>query len=218
MKNKLTAEQLRVLGVMLEKQVTTPDQYPMSINGITTACNQKSNREPIVDYSESQVQNVVDELVNLRLLSDTGPSGRVTKYRHRFYGSDFSSYQFSQEQAAILCVLFLRGPQTPGELRTRTQRLASFSDVQQIESCLQELAEHADGSFVVKLEREPGKRESRFAHLFADVEISQAVAATTTSTFASNNDSELQQRVDELEQSVAELKAELAELKQLILD
>ena len=212
MKTELSFEQTRVLGVFLEKEVTTPDQYPLSINAITTACNQKSNREPVVEFTESQVQNLVDELVHLRLLSDTGAGGRVAKYRHRFYGSEFSAFKFNKEKAAILCVLFLRGPQTPGELRTRTNRLANFSDVNQVEACLNQLAQDENGPFVVKLAREPGKRESRFAHLFSG-EVAQ-IEYASVSTGGQSNVSELEAQVLELTETVAELKAELAQIKQ----
>ena len=213
MKLELTAEQIRVLGVMLEKQVTTPDQYPMSINAITTACNQKSNREPVVDYSEVEVQNIVDELIQQRLLADAGPSGRVNKYRHRFYGSEFSAFNFNSAKAAILCLLFVRGPQTPGELRTRSQRLHPFNDVTQVENCLNELANAEDGPFVVKLAREPGKREHRFGHLFSG-EITESPATNhLASASAINNTGVSAEEFAELKAQVAQLTAELAELK-----
>ncbi|MCU4677146.1 DUF480 domain-containing protein [Catenovulum sp. 2E275] len=214
MKTKLSFEQTRVLGIFLEKEVTTPDQYPLSLNAITTACNQKSNREPVVEFSESQVQNIVDELVQLRLLSDASSGGRVAKYRHRFYGSEFSAYQFNQQQAAILCVLFLRGPQTPGELRTRTNRLANFTDVAQVESCLNQLAADQNGPFVVKLAREPGKRESRFAHLFSgEVNLAEHKESLAYSASSADN-SELAQQVADLTEEVSQLKAEIASIKQ----
>ncbi|WAJ71219.1 YceH family protein [Catenovulum adriaticum] len=215
MKLTLSFEQTRVLGVFLEKEITTPDQYPLSINGVTTACNQKSNRDPVVNFNESDVQNIVDELTQLRLVSDTGPSGRVTKYRHRFYGSDFSAFKFTAQQAAILCVLFLRGPQTPGELRTRTNRLADFSDVNQVEACLTELLNDENGPFVVKLAREPGKRESRYAHLFSgDVDLEQAPAPSIDDNGSTH--SELESQVKQLSIEVESLKAEIIKIKQAV--
>ncbi len=216
MKTELTFEQTRVLGVFLEKEVTTPDQYPLSINAITTACNQKSNREPVVEFSEVDVQNLVDELVDLRLLADARASGRVTKYRHRFYGSEFSAFSFNREKAAILCVLFLRGPQTPGELRTRTGRLANFTDVGQVEACLTELAHDENGPFVVKLAREPGKRESRFAHLFSGEINPDELASHTLTTQSSVADSELAAQVAQLSAEVETLKSELAAIKEAL--
>ncbi|EWH11711.1 hypothetical protein DS2_02770 [Catenovulum agarivorans DS-2] len=216
MKLELSAEQVRVLGVMLEKQITTPDQYPMSINAITTACNQKSNRDPVVQYSEVDVQNVVDELIQQRLLADAGPSGRVNKYRHRFYGSEFSAFNFDSAQAAILCLLFVRGPQTPGELRTRSQRLNPFNDVGQVEACLNELANAEDGPFVVKLAREPGKREHRFGHLFSG-EVAEVVTeahSLSQNSVASTNSTVSIEEFEQLKAQVNQLTVELAELKQ----
>ena len=126
----LSPEQCRVIGVMLEKETTTPDQYPLSLNAITTGCNQKSNREPVMALAETEVQNIVDELEQSnQLMVDHKASGRVNKYFHRFCNTEFGSLQFSAQQRAIMCVLLLRGPQTPGELRTRTNRLADFADV-----------------------------------------------------------------------------------------
>lgn len=215
MKLTLSFEQTRVLGVFLEKEITTPDQYPLSINGVTTACNQKSNRDPVVNFSEGEVQTIIDELTQLRLISDTGPSGRVTKYRHRFYGSDFSAFNLTSQQAAILCVLFLRGPQTPGELRTRTNRLADFNDVSEVDACLNELLADENGPFVVKLAREPGKREARYAHLFSgEPDLSQTLAAASEPTPAAQ--SELEQQVTELSLEVAALKTEIANIKQAL--
>ena len=136
----LSKEQCRVIGVMLEKETTTPDQYPLSLNAITTACNQKSNREPVMGLTEVEVQTIVDELEQSnQLMIDHKASGRVNKYFHRFCNTEFGSLQFSPQQRAIICVLLLRGPQTPGELRTRTNRLADFSDVSEVESALEAL-------------------------------------------------------------------------------
>ncbi|AWB67138.1 hypothetical protein C2869_12145 [Saccharobesus litoralis] len=213
MKQTLSFEQTRVLGVFLEKEVTTPDQYPLSINGITTACNQKSNREPVVSYSEVEVQNIVDELVQLRLLAEASDSsGRVAKYRHRFAGSDFSAYPFDKAKVAIICVLFLRGPQTPGELRTRAQRLYPFADVGQVESILEQLA-NEDEPFIVKLPREAGKRESRYAHLFSGEVNSAASVSDVTPASSGSSNEEHELRISQLEQEVTELKAQLAEIK-----
>ena len=133
----LSAEQCRVIGVMLEKEITTPEQYPLSLNGIATACNQKSNREPVMSLIESDVQDVVDELVQMnQLMVDHKASTRVHKYFHRFCNTEFGSLKFTSQQKAIICVLFLRGPQTPGELRTRTNRLTDFLDVREVENTL----------------------------------------------------------------------------------
>ncbi|MEY8200485.1 MAG: YceH family protein, partial [Colwellia sp.] len=156
----LSAEQCRIIGVMLEKETTTPEQYPLSLNGITTGCNQKSNREPVMSLSESDVQNIVDELVQMnQLMVDQKASSRVNKYFHRFCDTEFGNLKFTPQQKAIICVLLLRGPQTPGELRTRTNRLADFADVSEVESTLNQLQDLNGQILVRKLEREPGKRD-----------------------------------------------------------
>ena len=162
----LSANQQRVIGCLLEKQSTTPEHYPLSLNALTNACNQKSNRDPVVNLSESEVQQTLDELLSQRLVTlDEGLSGRVNKYDHRFCNTEFSSLQLSTQQRAIICLLLLRGAQTPGELRTRSARLAEFTNVSEVEAALNALAKD---DYVTKLEREPGKRESRYMHLFAD--------------------------------------------------
>ena len=162
----LSANQQRVIGCLLEKQSTTPEHYPLSLNALTNACNQKSNRDPVVNLSESEVQQTLDELLSQRLVTlDEGLSGRVNKYDHRFCNTEFSSLQLSTQQRAIICLLLLRGAQTPGELRTRSARLAEFTNVSEVETALNALAKD---DYVTKLEREPGKRESRYMHLFAD--------------------------------------------------
>lgn len=164
---KLTPTQARVIGVLIEKEITTPEQYPLSLNALTLGCNQKSSREPILHLSETEVQNVLDELRDKNLTFEHQSSGsRVVKFKHRFCNTEFSSLQFSPQQLAITCVLLLRGPQTPGELRTRTNRLAQFTNVNEVESELVKLGEFNGDKLVLKLAREAGKRESRYAHLF----------------------------------------------------
>ncbi|MBA0157666.1 MULTISPECIES: YceH family protein [Pectobacterium] len=209
MKYQLDAREARVIGCMLEKQVTTPDQYPMSLNGITTACNQKTNREPVMELSESEVQQTLDLLVKkhfLRTLSGFG--NRVVKYEHRFCNSEFGDLKLSPAEVALVTTLLLRGPQTPGELRTRAARLHEFSDVGEAESTLEQLQQREDGPFVVRLAREAGKRESRYQHLFSG-EVSEIVAPEADN--ASDN-SPLAERVEALEKEVAELKRQLAAL------
>jgi len=215
----LSAEQCRIIGVMLEKETTTPEQYPLSLNGITTGCNQKSNREPVMSLAENDVQNLVDELVQMnQLMVDHKASSRVNKYFHRFCDTEFGSLKFTPQQRAIICVLFLRGPQTPGELRTRTNRLADFADVSEVESTLNQLQDLNSQILVKKLEREPGKRESRYVHLFSEIdEDSLAVSSSTETNVASaSNQTQLAQRVTELEQQVASLTEQMAYLTELI--
>lgn len=207
MKYELSAKEARVIGCLLEKQVTTPDQYPLSLNAITLACNQKTNREPVMDLSESEVQQLLDLLLRkhfLRTLSGFG--NRVVKYEQRFCNSEFGQLKLSPAELAVIATLLLRGAQTPGELRTRTNRMYEFSDVSEVEQVLQQLATREDGPFVVRLAREPGKRESRFMHLFSG-QVDEAPLALEPET-----DDELSARVSALEIEVAELKRQMQQL------
>ncbi|MBC3250555.1 hypothetical protein BFS14_06655 [Serratia fonticola] len=207
MKYELNAKEARVIGCMMEKQVTTPDQYPLSLNAITLACNQKTNREPVMDLSESEVQQQLDLLLRrhfLRTLSGFG--NRVVKYEQRFCNSEFGQLKLSPAEVAVIATLLLRGAQTPGELRTRTNRMHEFNDVSEVEEVLQQLTTREDGPFVVRLPREPGKRESRFMHLFSG----QIDAAPAEAEEA--NAGELTERVARLEAEVAELKQQVQQL------
>ncbi|CAM4240483.1 DUF480 domain-containing protein [Serratia silvae] len=207
MKYELNAKEARVIGCMMEKQVTTPEQYPLSLNAITLACNQKTNREPVMDLSESEVQQQLDLLLRrhfLRTLSGFG--NRVVKYEQRFCNSEFGQLKLSPAELAVIATLLLRGAQTPGELRTRTNRMHEFSDVSEVEEVLQQLTTREDGPFVVRLPREPGKRESRYMHLFSG----QIDAAPAEAEEA--NAGELAVRVVRLEAEVAELKTLVQQL------
>lgn len=212
MKNPLSPLEARVIGCFLEKQVTTPDQYPLSLNGLTTACNQKTNREPVLELSESDVQSTLDMLMKKHQVRSLSiPGSRVMKYEHRFCNSEFGNLKFSEAEVAVVCCLLLRGPQTPGELRTRTNRLYEFSDVTQVEQVLNELAAREDGPFVVRLEREAGKRESRYAHLFSG-EVENVATTATDSLLSAPSDGTLAERVATLEAEVAELKTRVDSL------
>lgn len=209
----LSAEQCRIIGVMLEKETTTPEQYPLSVNGITTGCNQKSNREPVMSLSDSDVQNNIDELVKMnQLMVDHKASGRVSKYFHLFCDTEFGNLKFTPQQRAIICVLLLRGPQTPGELRTRTNRLADFADVSEVELALTQLQDLNNQTLVKKLEREPGKRESRYVHLFSGIDEHDSVTnkPSQADDIVSQNNNQLAQRVSELEIQVASLSEKVA--------
>ncbi|TPH15651.1 YceH family protein [Litorilituus lipolyticus] len=212
----LSPEQARVIGVMLEKETTTPEQYPLSINGLANGCNQKSNREPVMSLSESDIQNIVDELVQMnQLMVDHKASGRVNKYFHRFCNTEFGSLQLTLQQRAIICVLLLRGPQTPGELRTRTNRLADFSDVSEVEAALTALQDLNGNVLVKKLAREPGKRESRYVQLFSDEEYIQAHEepnAATEGVLSTSESQLLSERIIALEEQVASLTEKLTQL------
>lgn len=211
---ELSPVEARVIGCLIEKEVTTPDYYPLTLNSLTSACNQKSNREPVMALSEVDVQEAVDALIARRLVSDeSGFNSRASKYQHRFCNTEFGDLKLSAQEKAITCCLLLRGAQTPGELRTRTNRLADFSDVKEVEATLESMAVREEGALVVKLPREPGKRESRYMHLFSgDIDVS---------TFSSSESAPIQQeagneRLEFLENEVALLKQEIAELRSLV--
>jgi hypothetical protein len=215
----LSANQCRVIGVMLEKETTTPEQYPLSLNAITIGCNQKSNREPVTSFSENDVQNLIDELVEMnQLMVDRKASVRVNKYFHRFCDTEFGNLKFTPQQKAIICMLLLRGPQTPGELRTRTNRLADFNDVSDIETTLQQLQEGNNQTLIKKLEREPGKREARYVHLFSDTSELDLMTITTLQTGDVSPDikSSLAQRIVTLEKQVAVLSEQVSHLTDLL--
>ena len=209
MKMALSAQALRVIGCLLEKQVTTPDQYPLSLNGVVTACNQKSNREPVMNLSESEVQSQLDELVKKHLVtSNSGFGQRVSKYEQRFCNSAFGNLRLNHAEVAVLTLLFLRGAQTPGELRTRSGRLHEFSDINEVEQTLNGLISRDDGPMVVRLDREPGKRESRYMHLFGGDVVDVPIASTA------EDPTDLAYRVAHLEETVARLQAQLEQLLQ----
>jgi len=210
---ELTAHEARVIGCLIEKQVATPDQYPLSLNALTSACNQKSNRHPVLTLSERDVQATVDALMKRQLvLEKSGFGSRVPKYQHLFCNTQFGSLRFSPQGTAIMCELMLRGPQTPGELRTHAARLAPLKDVGEVEAELEELMTRPDGPFVARLPREPGRRESRYMHLFGDPPPTEAEAesATPPATTAATS---LGERVASLEREIAALRREVEALK-----
>jgi uncharacterized protein len=218
MPTQLSAHEARVIGCLIEKQLTTPDQYPLSLNALAAACNQKSNRDPVLELDDREVQRVVDGLQRRQLvLERSGFGSRVPKYQHLFCNTQFGSLKFSPRGTAIICELLLRGPQTPGELRTHASRLAPVHDVSEVETELEELMTRPEGPFVAKLTREPGRRESRYMHLFSGEappyveEEPRAVRAGSPAAWGSSSaDAE---RIAALEAAVAELRAELDGLK-----
>jgi uncharacterized protein YceH (UPF0502 family) len=209
---EFSPHEARVIGCLLEKEITTPDQYPLSLNALTNACNQKSNRDPVLELSEAVVQQAVDSLMRKYMVSDksAGYGGRVTKYKHRFCNTEFGSLKFSPQELGILCVLLLRGPQTPGELRARTNRLCEFTDAAQVETTLQNLMVRQDGPFIARLARAAGARESRYAHLFSGMieSVEEPAAADNPATGAPS----LSERVGRLEEELAQLRAQLQAL------
>ena len=217
MRVQLTPQEARVIGSLIEKEVTTPDQYPLSLNSLTTACNQKSNRDPVMQLSESEVQDVVDSLRKKHLISDRGGFGsRVTKYQHRFCNTGFGGFEFTAQELGVICVLLLRGAQTPGELRSRTNRLCEFSDVQETEQVLQHLMDREDGPFVVRLAREPGKRESRYMHLFSGDVFESLDSGADRELSAEVEPSSDGQQLQRLQALVESLQAKVAGLEERI--
>ena len=210
---ELTALEARLIGCLIEKAITTPDQYPLSLNALTNACNQKSNRDPIMDLDERTVQQTLDSLSRKHLvLEKSGFGSRVPKYQHRFCNTGFGSLQFSPLETAILCELLVRGPQTPGELRTRSARMAEIHEVSEVETALAALATREDGPFVAILPREAGRRDSRYAHLFSgDVEAGDETASLPVPPVVRATPQA--ERIEKLEELVAELRRELDELK-----
>jgi len=216
----LTPHEARVIGCLLEKQRTTPDQYPLSLNTLMLACNQKSSRDPVLELDAETVQDTVDALMKKHLVSEKGGFGsRVTKYQQRFCNTEFGTLKFSEQELGVVCVLLLRGAQTPGELRTRTERLCRFQDTREVESVLERLMQRDDGPFVAKLPREPGRREDRYSHLFggmpepgtAAVEVNAGLAPAGTD-HAADRLASLEHQLEQLREEVATLRVRLDRL------
>ena len=239
---ELTAIEARIIGSLIEKQITTPDQYPLSLNALVNASNQKSNRDPVLELDERTVQQTVDDLGRKHFVVEkSGFGSRVPKYQHRFCNTEYGTLKLDPQELAIVCELLLRGPQTPGELRSRASRMAPFSDVSEVEAALTRLSEREDGPFVVRLAREAGRRESRYAHLFSgevsesteeqqvhvpsgqghsEVEIARSAASGASETRSTLSPAETafadmrqEQRMSRLEEEVRALRAELKDLK-----
>jgi uncharacterized protein YceH (UPF0502 family) len=201
----LDAAQARVLGALIEKEITTPDYYPLSLNALVNACNQRSNREPVMDLREDEVRDALNGLQEQRLAGPArGADNRVTKYEH-WLGEAFN---FSRSETALLCVLLLRGPQTPGELRGRTERMHRFEEIGDVLGGLQKLMER-EPSLAAMLPRQPGTKESRYTHLLSgDVAASPGSGPARVPTSAVENE-----RITQLESDVAELRKEVAALR-----
>lgn len=214
MKIDLDSYECRIIGCLIEKEITTPDQYPLSLNALTNACNQKSNREPVMELDEITVQQTVDGLIKkYRLSKAVEFHNRVAKYRHQFCNTEFGDLKFTKQELAIICVLLLRGPQTPGELRTRTNRLCDFRDARETESVIDTLMTREDGPFVVQHPREPGKREARYQHLFDD----GTGASINEPEYRESRDSLISEpdRLRQLENQVTEMRKDIHELRQM---
>jgi len=206
---ELTALEARILGVLVEKEKTTPDTYPLTLNSLTSGCNQKSSRDPVMNASESEIQSALEALRSRLLVLETyGASGRVLRYAHNFG----KCYGVPAGSVALLATLMLRGPQTVSELRANCERLYRFDDASSVEGYLEELSTRSSGALVLKLPKQPGAREYRWAHLLCG-EAAVAAAETTARRGAGTGDSTaLEARVAQLEQEVAELRAEVAQM------
>ena len=205
---RLDPAELRVLGALMEKEIATPDYYPLSLNALVNACNQKSNREPVVSYDEDMVETALEGLRNKGLSMRVSGDSRVAKHEQRFTERD----NLGRREAAVLCVLMLRGPQTVGELRGRTERLYTFEDLEGVESTLNRLAE---AGYVKRLPRQAGCKESRFTHLLAgDVDVAEEAAAAPASERGPTDRGPTdRERIAALEVQVADLKRRFEDFK-----
>ncbi|MBI5418028.1 YceH family protein [Candidatus Poribacteria bacterium] len=199
--------EVRILGSLIEKEITTPDYYPLTLNALTLACNQKSSREPVMNLDEKTIIRVLDNLRFKQLVwQTTTMEGRVPKYKH-----NMSKFNFSSQELGIICALFLRGPQTPGELRIHTDRLCNFNDITEVESILQKLVGTENGyPYIVHLPREAGRKERRYAHLFCG---EVTVDTTPPQEPAALEVQAENQRISSLELEISAMRKELNELK-----
>lgn len=198
----------RIIGCLIEKQVSTPEVYPLTLKSLLNACNQKSNRQPVMSLTEAELQVALDSLSARHLVNNCADfNSRTAKYQHRFCNTEFGDLQFSSAELAIVCELLLRGPQTPGELRSRTSRLHQFSDVAGVEESLQGLI--AKGPYVIKLARLPGKRDARYGHLFGDTDYEHYA-----DTGNDKDNQALLQQVTDLQAEIARLQARIQELEE----
>jgi uncharacterized protein YceH (UPF0502 family) len=207
MEIKLTETEVRVLGSLIEKDITTPEYYPLSLNALMNACNQKSNRDPVMQLDEDTVRDALDGLQQHRMAGPArGADSRVTKFEQRLQ----EVFNFTRAETAVLCVLLLRGPQTPGELRGRTERLHRFETLDDVQSALQKLMQR-DPPLAKMLPRQPGTKESRYAHLLGG-DVVEAEAPLRADVAVERNPADAE-RVVRLEEEVAELRREVSEIK-----
>ena len=205
----LTPIETRVLGSLIEKDITTPDYYPLSLNALVNACNQKNNRDPVMTLDESAVREALSSLQEQRMAGPaSGADSRVTKYEHRLQ----EVFNFDRREIAVVCVLLLRGPQTPGELRSRTDRMYHFETLEDVVSTLDRLAQR-DPPLVKVLARQPGTKESRYTHLFSG-EPPEQIDLERTPSPASANGLGSSDRLSALEQEVSRLRTELTDIQQ----
>lgn len=203
--------ELRVLGSLIEKELTTPEYYPLSLNALVNACNQKSNRDPVLSLDEDEVVGALDSLRFKQFALLSGMGGRVAKYRHALV----EKFRYSPAELSLLCELMVRGPQTLGELKTRAERMHHFSDLSEVESVLDELTARTP-AVVARLPRQPGRKEPRHCQLFSgEPDLSAVEVAPDTARIRSGAD---QEKMDRLEEEIAGLRQEVAGLRQMVAD
>ncbi len=214
----LDDKEARVIGCLIEKSIVTPDQYPLTLNALTNACNQKSSRDPVMSLQQGEVQHTLRVLEGRHLVrAEENFKSGTAKYRQTFCNTRYSSLQLDDAELAIVCLLLLRGAQTPGELRSRSGRLHTFADNAEVAAALNGLIEREPEPLLVKLPRTPGRRDSEYMHLFGgpvDVDAHAAAAEASRPAAASSSGgvADLARRVERLELEVAELKEQLAML------
>src|ERR1700674_5233133 len=207
MEIKLTETEARVLGALIEKDITTPEYYPLSLNALMNACNQKTNRDPVMQLDESAVRDALDGLQEQRMAGPArGADSRVTKYEQRLQ----EVFNFTRAEIAVLCVLLLRGPQTPGELRGRAERMHRFEVLEDVQSALQKLMQR-EPPLAKVLARQPGTKESRYAHLLGG-DVVEVEMAGQASAAVERNPADAE-RITRLEEEVADLRREVGEVK-----
>ncbi len=211
----LNEQEARVIGCLIEKSIVTPDQYPLTLNALTNACNQKSSRDPVMSMQQGEVQHTLRVLEDRHLVrTEENFKSRTEKYSQRFCSTRYSDLQLDDAEVAVICLMLLRGAQTPGELRARSGRLHAFADNDEVVATLNGLIEREPDPLVVMLPRTPGRRDSEYMHLFGgpidiDAHAAAAEAARPAATPRRDGVAELSERVDRLEREVAELKAQL---------
>ena len=205
----LDSDEVRVLGALIEKEATTPEYYPMSLNALVNACNQKTNRHPVVAYDDEIVLQAIERLRDKKMSAVITGSGRVHKYAQRFS----ELLNLGRRELALLCTLLLRGPQTLGELAGRSERMYDFEDLEAVEHTLDRLAEHEAGKLVMRLAKAPGQKEARYAHLLAGEPAEEELIAYSTGPATSGGD-----RLTVLESEVAGLRTEVTELRRMLED
>jgi uncharacterized protein YceH (UPF0502 family) len=211
---QLTPNEARIIGCLMEKSIVTPEQYPLSLNALVNACNQKSSREPVLSLEQNVVQRTVNDLVAKKFVMVQNLGGRVDKYQQRFCNTHFAQVQFSGAEFAIVCLLLLRGPQTPGELKAHSGRLHEFATPTEVETALESLLTRADGPYVARLPREPRRKDHAYVHLFG--EAIESVPRSAAPVEQGDAPAPRQTAFAELETRVAELERQVAELRQAL--